>query len=88
MQIRLCLDEYMKAHNVSRYELAKRTGIQYPVVDRYYKNQVQRYDRYILGKFLYSIIMSDSRYYEVILNPAFQQHKNALLSCTAVFYSI
>lgn len=51
MQIRLCLDEYIKAHNVSRYELAKRTGIQYPVVDRYYKNQVQRYDRYILGKF-------------------------------------
>lgn len=51
MQIRLCLDEYLKAHNISRYELAKRTGIQYPVVDRYYKNQVQRYDRYILAKF-------------------------------------
>lgn len=51
MQIRLCLDKYLDAHGVSRYELAKRTGIQYPIVDHYYKNMVQRYDRYILAKF-------------------------------------
>ena len=51
MQVRLCLDQYLNAHAISRYELAKRTGIQYPIVDHYYKNQVQRYDRYVLAKF-------------------------------------
>ena len=50
MQVRLCLDRYLDAHSISRYELAKRTGIQYPVVDRYYKNQIQRYDSYVLTK--------------------------------------
>lgn len=51
MQVRLCLDKYLDAHSISRYELAKRTGIQYPIVDHYYKNKVQRYDRYVLAKF-------------------------------------
>lgn len=51
MQVRLCLDKYLEAKGISRYELAKRSGILYPVVDRYYKNQVQRYDRYVLSRF-------------------------------------
>lgn len=51
MQVRICLDKYLEKHSISRYELAKRTGIQYPIVDNYYKNKVQRYDRYILSKF-------------------------------------
>ncbi|MGI6264646.1 MAG: helix-turn-helix domain-containing protein [Acutalibacteraceae bacterium] len=51
MQMRLRLDKYLDEHRISRYELAKRTGIQYPIVDHYYKNTVQRYDRYILAKF-------------------------------------
>lgn len=51
MLIRLRLDKYLDEHSISRYELAKRTGIQYPIVDHYYKNLVQRYDRYVLAKF-------------------------------------
>ncbi|MBR3778457.1 MAG: helix-turn-helix transcriptional regulator [Clostridia bacterium] len=51
MQVQLCLDRFLDKNGISRYELAKRSGILYPVVDRYYKNQVQRYDRYVLSRF-------------------------------------
>ncbi|MBR4072523.1 MAG: helix-turn-helix transcriptional regulator [Clostridia bacterium] len=48
--IRLTLDSALEQRNVSRYELAKRTGIQYQIIDKYYKNKVIRYDSYILDK--------------------------------------
>ena len=51
MQVQLCLDRFLIKKGISRYELSKRSGILYPVVDRYYKNQVQRYDRYVLSRF-------------------------------------
>lgn len=51
MQLRLCLDRYLDKHGITRYELAKRTGIGYPIVDKYYKNNIQRYDSYVLAKF-------------------------------------
>ena len=51
MQVQLCLDRFLIEKGVSRYELSKRSGILYPVVDRYYKNQVQRYNRYVLSRF-------------------------------------
>lgn len=49
--IKLTLDKAMKKVNMSRYELAKLTGIQYQIVDNYYKNKVIRYDSYLLDKF-------------------------------------
>ncbi len=48
--IKITLDKTMKKLNVTRYELSKRTGINYPIIDRYYKNKVVRYDSYILDK--------------------------------------
>ena len=48
--IRICLDKTLKKCNVSRYELAKRTGIQYQIIDNYYKNRVKRYDSYVLER--------------------------------------
>ncbi len=51
VMIRLILDETLKKLNISRYELAKRSGVQYQIVDKYYKNKVQRYDSYLLDKF-------------------------------------
>ena len=48
--IRLTLDQYLDSHGITRYELAKRTGIRYPVIDNYYKNKVVRYDSYVLDK--------------------------------------
>lgn len=46
----LVLDKYLESIQMTRYELSRRTDIQYQTIDRYYKNQVVRYDSYILLK--------------------------------------
>lgn len=48
--IQIVLDELLKEHGMTRYELAKRMGTAYPTIDRYYKNRLLRYDRDILLK--------------------------------------
>ena len=48
--IRICLDKTLVKYNISRYELAKRTGIQYQIIDNYYKNKVKRYDSFVLER--------------------------------------
>ena len=48
--IKITLDSILKERNISRYELAKRTGIRYHIIDNYYKNKVVRYDSFILNK--------------------------------------
>ena len=48
--VMIVLDQFLKAKGITRYELAKRTGIQYQTIDNYYKNKVQRYDREIILK--------------------------------------
>lgn len=48
--IRLTLDEYLNRKNITRYELSKRTGIKFQIIDNYYKNKVVRYDSYLLDK--------------------------------------
>lgn len=48
--VRICLDKTLKKYNISRYELAKRTGIQYQIIDNYYKNKVKRYDAFVLDR--------------------------------------
>lgn len=48
--IKLTLDKALQELGISRYELAKRTGIQYQIIDNYYKNKVMRFDRRILEK--------------------------------------
>lgn len=48
--IRIALDILLDQRGVSRYELAKRTGIQYQIIDNYYKNRVKRYDSYVLER--------------------------------------
>ncbi len=48
--IRITLDSVLDNQNISRYELAKRTGIRYHIIDNYYKNKVVRYDSFILNK--------------------------------------
>ena len=40
----------MKAVGVTRYQLAKRTGINYQIIDNYYKNKVVRDDSDILDR--------------------------------------
>ncbi len=48
--IRICLDKTLQRLSVSRYELAKRTGIQYQIIDNYYKNKVKRYDSFVIER--------------------------------------
>ena len=48
--IRITLDSLFENYNISRYELAKRTGIRYHIIDNYYKNKVIRYDSFVLNK--------------------------------------
>ena len=48
--IKLTLDKTMDKLNITRYELSKRTGIQYQIIDNYYKNKVKRYDSFVLDR--------------------------------------
>ena len=48
--IKLTLDKALDRRGITRYELAKQTGIHYQVIDNYYKNKVVRYDSYVLDK--------------------------------------
>ncbi len=48
--IMLTLEHMLQIRGMTRYELAKRTGIQYQIIDNYYKNKVKRYDSYILDR--------------------------------------
>ncbi len=48
--VRLTVNKYLDSHGISRYELSKRTGVYYQIIDSYYKNKVVRYDSYILNK--------------------------------------
>ncbi len=48
--ITLTLDSALRKRNMTRYELSKRTGIQYQIIDNYYKNKVKRYDSFVLDR--------------------------------------
>jgi len=48
--IKLTLDKALASADMTRYELAKRTGIHYQIIDKYYKNRVKRYDSYVLER--------------------------------------
>lgn len=48
--VRLTLKDALEKADISRYKLAQMTGIQYQIIDNYYKNRLTRYDSYILDK--------------------------------------
>ncbi len=48
--VRLKLNEYLDEQKITRYELAKRSGIRFQIIDNYYKNRVVRYDSDILDR--------------------------------------
>lgn len=53
--IKLCLDKYLDKNKITRYELSKRSGIKFQIIDNYYKNKVVRYDSYILDRICSSL---------------------------------
>jgi len=50
MLIKLTIDKYLDQNGITRYELSKRTGIRFQIIDNYYKNKVVRYDSYVLER--------------------------------------
>lgn len=48
--VKITLEAALAERGMSRYELAKRTGIQYHIIDKYYKNKVVRYDSFVLDR--------------------------------------
>ncbi|MBQ8393453.1 MAG: helix-turn-helix transcriptional regulator [Clostridia bacterium] len=48
--VRLTLDKLLDNRGITRYELSKRTGIRFHIIDNYYKNRVVRYDSDVLNK--------------------------------------
>ena len=50
--VRFCLAEYLDANSFFFFFFSKRTGIQYHVIDSYYKNKVCRLDSYNLGRII------------------------------------
>ena len=48
--IRITLKEALEARGMTRYELAKKTGIQYQIIDKYFKDRVVRYDSFVLDR--------------------------------------
>lgn len=48
--VRLRLNEYLNEQKITRYELAKRSGIRFQIIDNYYKNKVVRYDSDVLDR--------------------------------------
>lgn len=50
--VRYNLAHYLDTHGITRYQLAQRTGIQYHIIDDYYKNRVTRLDLGNLGRIL------------------------------------
>lgn len=48
--ITLTLKEAMDKQGMTRYRLSQLTGIQYAILDKYYKNTVIRYDSYVLDR--------------------------------------
>ena len=54
-QVRLTLDNALQERGITRYELAKRTEIRYPIIDNYYKNKVTRYDSYVLARICHAL---------------------------------
>lgn len=48
--VKVILDRTLETKKITRYELAKRTGIQYQIIDNYYKNKVKRFDGLVLDR--------------------------------------
>lgn len=48
--VKLTLEKALKERKITRYGLAKATGIRFQIIDNYYKNKVTRYDSFVLDR--------------------------------------
>ena len=52
-QIHLKLPEILQEHGLTRNRLASLTGVKYEIIDRYYKERIERVDMDLLAKICY-----------------------------------
>ena len=64
--VRLKLEKTLGESGISRYELAKLTGIRHHIIDNYYKNKVVRYDSYVLARICDSLKCDISDILEIV----------------------
>ena len=48
--VKLTLDQYLDERGITRYELSKRSEIDYKTLNKYYHNRVRRYDSHVLDR--------------------------------------
>ena len=79
--MRACSNSEFVKYNLSRYELAKRTGIQYQIIDNYYKNKVKRYDGFVLERICSALNcdLNDIIEYEKRINTLIRGRKRVLV---------
>ena len=65
-RLRLKLAQYLDERKISRYALAKMTGIQYQIIDGYYKNNPLRYDVYNLSKIITALNCGVEDLFEIV----------------------
>lgn len=64
-KMRLRLNKYMDAHSISRYALSQSSKVGYPIIDRYYKNQIVRYDSDVLNRIITALDCSIEDIFEI-----------------------
>lgn len=79
----LLLDKVLEEKGISRYELAKRTGITFQIIDNYYKNKVVRYDSYVLDR-ICSAINCDIK--DLLKRVWFEIKKGAIRNRTFLYW--
>ena len=65
-RLRLKLAQYLDEREISRYALAKMTGIQYQIIDGYYQNKPLRYDVYNLSKIITALNCGVEDLFEIV----------------------
>jgi DNA-binding Xre family transcriptional regulator len=64
--VQLRIDKTLSKLGITRYELAKETGIRYQIIDNYYKNKVVRYDSFILSSICNYLNCDISDIFEIV----------------------
>lgn len=65
-EVKVNIKSIMEKRNISKTQLAKRTGLHYQIINRYYDDEIVRFDRDVLAKLCYILdcTLDELIYYE------------------------